>query len=227
MRLLHLTELTILNFTYQGTWVNAHVGHKLMGENRVFDVAHIYLEWNFFSSFEGKCRKAGEGFAASMRHLVEREEGGGFREKRPPTTKTANSTSFFMLNLKSILLLSKYYRDMECIGCLAASFFSSTTLTQIQDPLLVISELRGTFELSFSYNVTIDCLSSDMVATTTTDKINTGKIYAKDNPNSCVVDVDEDMEFSIGMAYNDLECNMKREALGVHTNQVGLLALNF
>ena len=76
MRLLHLTELTILNFTYQGTWVNAHVGHKLMGENRVFDVAHIYLEWNFFSSFEGKCRKAGEGFAASMRHLVEREEGG-------------------------------------------------------------------------------------------------------------------------------------------------------
>ena len=37
-----------------------------------------------FSSFEGKCRRAGEGFAASMRHLVEREEGGGFREKGLP-----------------------------------------------------------------------------------------------------------------------------------------------
>ena len=132
-----------------------------------------------------------------------------------------------MLNSKSILLLSKYYTDMECIGCLAASFFSSTTLTQIQDPLLVISEVRGTFELSFNYNVTIDCRSSDMVATITTNKIFTGKIYAKDNPNSCVVDVDEDIEFSISMAYNDLECNMKRESLGVHTNQVGLLALNF
>ena len=227
MRLLHLTELTILNFTYQGTWVNAHVGHKLMGENRVFDVAHIYLEWNFFSSFEGKCRKAGEGFAASMRHLVEREEGGGFREKRPPTTKTANSTSFFMLNLKSILLLSKYYRDMECIGCLAASFFSSTTLTQIQDPFLVIGEVRGTFDLSSSYNVTIGCRSSDMVATITTNKILSGKIYAKDHPNSCVVDVDGDIEFTISMASNDLECNMKREALGVYTNQVGLLAQNF
>ena len=47
MRLLHLTELTILNFTYQGTWVNVHVGHKLMGGNRVFDVAPIYLEWKF------------------------------------------------------------------------------------------------------------------------------------------------------------------------------------
>ena len=48
MRLLHLTELTILNFTYQGTWVNVHVGHKLMCENRVFYVAPIYLEWKFF-----------------------------------------------------------------------------------------------------------------------------------------------------------------------------------
>ena len=135
--------------------------------------------------------------------------------------------AFFMVNSKSILLLSKYYTDMECIGCLAASFFSSTTLTQIQDPILVTGQVRGTFELSFSYNVTINCRSSDMVATTTTNKIFTGKIYAKDNPNSCVVDVDEDIEFSISMAYNDIEFNMKREALGVYTNQVGLLAQNF
>ena len=97
-----------------------------------------------------------------------------------------------MVNSKSILLLSKYYTDMECIGCLAASSFSSTTMTQIQDPFLVIGEVRGTFQLSFSYNVTIDCRSSDMEATTTTNKIFTGNIYAKDNPNSCVVDVDRE-----------------------------------
>ena len=81
----------------------------------------------------------------------------------------------------------------------------------------------GTYELASCYNVTIDCRSSDMVATITTNKIFTGKIYAKDNPNSCVVDVDGDIEFSISMAYNDLECNVKREALGVYTNQVGPL----
>jgi hypothetical protein len=59
----------------------------------------------------------------------------------------------------------------------------------IQDPFLVIGDVRGTFELSSCYNVTIDCRSTDMVATITTNKIFTGKIYAKENPNSCVVDV--------------------------------------
>jgi hypothetical protein len=54
---------------------------------------------------------------------------------------------------------------------------------------LIIGDVRGTFELSSCYNVTIDCRSSDMVATITTNKIFTGKIYAKENPNSCVVDV--------------------------------------
>jgi len=100
------------------------------------------------------------------------------------------------------------------------SHHTSTTLTQIQDPFLVIGDVRGTFELSSCYNVTIDCRSSDMVATITTNKIFTGKIYAKDNPNSCVVDVKGDIEFSIKMAYNDIECDVKREALGVYTNQV-------
>ncbi len=54
---------------------------------------------------------------------------------------------------------------------------------------MIIGDVRGTFELSSCYNVTIDCRSSDMVATITTNKIFTGKIYAKENPNSCVVDV--------------------------------------
>ena len=40
-------------------------------------------------------------------------------------------------------------------------------------------------------NVTIDCRSSDMVATITTNKDAIG------HPNSCVVDVDGDIEFSM------------------------------
>jgi len=100
------------------------------------------------------------------------------------------------------------------------SHHSSATLTQIQDPFLVIGDVRGTFELSSCYNVTIDCRSSDMVATITTNKIFTGKIYAKENPNSCLVDVKGDIEFSITMAYNDIECNVKREKDGVYTNEV-------
>ena len=62
-----------------------------------------------------------------------------------------------------------------------------------------------------------------MVATITTNKIFTGKIYAKDNPNSCMVDVKGDIQFSISMAYNDIECDVKREARGIYTKQVWLI----
>ena len=82
--------------------------------------------------------------------------------------------------------------------------------------------MRGTFELSSCYNVTIDCRASEMVATITTNKIFSGKIYAKDNPNSCVVDVENDIQFSISMTYNDIGCDVKREELGVYTNQVSV-----
>ena len=65
-----------------------------------------------------------------------------------------------------------------------------------------------------------------MVATITTNKIFSGKIYAKDNPNSCVVDVENDIQFSISMTYNDIGCDVKREGLGVYTNQVRKTKVN-
>ena len=100
------------------------------------------------------------------------------------------------------------------------SHHTSTSLSHVRDPFLVIADVKGTFELSSCYNVTIDCRSSEMVATITTNKIFSGKIYAKDNPNSCVVDVENDIQFSISMTYNDIGCDVKREELGVYTNQV-------
>eukprot|EP00095_Tigriopus_kingsejongensis_P007697 maker-scaffold142_size315517-snap-gene-1.10 protein:Tk07697 transcript:maker-scaffold142_size315517-snap-gene-1.10-mRNA-1 annotation:"hypothetical protein DAPPUDRAFT_214208" len=100
------------------------------------------------------------------------------------------------------------------------SHHTSTTLTQIQEPFLIIEDVVGTYELSSCYNVTIDCRAADMIATVRTNKIFNGKIYAKDNPNSCVVDVENGIEFSIKMAYNDIECNVKRKAQGVYSNEV-------
>ena len=90
----------------------------------------------------------------------------------------------------------------------------------LQEPFLIIEDVVGTYELSSCYNVTIDCRAADMIATVRTNKIFNGKIYAKDNPNSCVVDVEAGIEFSIKMAYNDLECNVKRKTQGVYTNEV-------
>ena len=85
---------------------------------------------------------------------------------------------------------------------------------------MVIEDVVGTYELSSCYNVTIDCRAADMIATVRTNKIFNGKIYAKDNPNSCVVDVDSAIEFNIKMGYNDIECNVKRKSQGVYTNEV-------
>ena len=75
----------------------------------------------------------------------------------------------------------------------------------------MIEDVVGTYELSSCYNVTIDCRASEMIATVRTNKIFNGKVYAKDNPNSCVTDVENGIEFSIKMGYNDLECNVKRK----------------
>ena len=75
----------------------------------------------------------------------------------------------------------------------------------------MIEDVVGTYELSSCYNVTIDCRASEMIATVRTNKIFNGKVYAKDNPNSCVTDVDNGIEFSIKMGYNDIECNVKRK----------------
>ena len=81
---------------------------------------------------------------------------------------------------------------------------------------MVIEDVVGTYELSSCYNVTIDCRASEMIATVRTNKIFNGKVYAKDNPNSCVTDVENGIEFSIKMGYNDIECNVKRKGMYSH-----------
>eukprot|EP00095_Tigriopus_kingsejongensis_P012749 maker-scaffold30_size591359-snap-gene-1.15 protein:Tk12749 transcript:maker-scaffold30_size591359-snap-gene-1.15-mRNA-1 annotation:"hypothetical protein DAPPUDRAFT_214208" len=99
------------------------------------------------------------------------------------------------------------------------SHHSAHTLTQIEEPYLAIEEAT-TYELSSCYNVTITCHSGDMTATIQTSALFNGKIYAKSSPVNCVVDVSKALNFSITMAYNDLECGVEREAPGVYTNEI-------
>ena len=83
-------------------------------------------------------------------------------------------------------------------------------------------EIAGaaTYELSSCYNVTIDCRSGDMVAKIRTSKIFNGKIYVKGSPNSCVNDVTASLDFELRMAYNDLECNVRKDGQGRHSNDI-------
>jgi len=99
------------------------------------------------------------------------------------------------------------------------SHHSAMTLTQIEEPYLVIEEAT-TYQLSACYNVSIDCHSGDMTANIRTSTLFGGKVYAKGSPVSCMVDVDDTMEFSITMGYTDLACGVEREGLGGYTNDV-------
>jgi len=99
------------------------------------------------------------------------------------------------------------------------SHHSGGTLTQIDEPYLFIEEAT-TYQLSACYNVSIDCHSGDMTANIRTTSLFDGKVYAKGSPATCMRDIDDSLEFSITMAYTDLECGVKREGLGGYINEV-------
>jgi len=101
------------------------------------------------------------------------------------------------------------------------SHHAASTLTHIQEPYL---EIPGStcYELSSCYNVTIDCRAGNMVARIQTSKMFSGKVYAKGNPNSCVTDVTDSLEFELTMGYNDVDCGVTRVAPGRYHNEVVL-----
>lgn len=105
--------------------------------------------------------------------------------------------------------------DMVC----RLSHHSRSTLSDIQDPYLEVPE-AATYELSSCYNVSIDCRSGDMVARIQTSRLFDGKIYAKGSPNSCVRDVNNSLDFELSMAYDNLECNVRKNGLGRYINDV-------
>uniref|UniRef100_A0A0K2TPD6 Putative LOC101887535 [Musca domestica] n=1 Tax=Lepeophtheirus salmonis TaxID=72036 RepID=A0A0K2TPD6_LEPSM len=99
------------------------------------------------------------------------------------------------------------------------SHHSVFTLTQIEEPYLAIEEAT-TYGLNACYDVSINCHASDMTATVITSTVFNGKVYAKGSPSTCVVDIKESMNFTITMAYNDLECGVVKEGPGSYSNEV-------
>lgn len=99
------------------------------------------------------------------------------------------------------------------------SHHSAVTLTQVEEPYLLIEEAT-TYELSSCYNVTIDCHSGDMTANIHTTTLFDGKVYAKGSPVTCMEDIEDTMDFSITMKYTDIECGVERRGLGGYINEV-------
>lgn len=59
-----------------------------------------------------------------------------------------------------------------------------------------------------------------MIATIQTNKLFSGKIYAKSKPNSCVTDVTSSLSFDLNMPYHDLLCDVKQKDAGRFTNDI-------
>jgi hypothetical protein len=68
--------------------------------------------------------------------------------------------------------------------------------------------------------VSIVCKAKEMVATIQTNKLFSGKIYAKSKPNSCVTDVTSALSFELTMPYHDLLCDVKQKDAGRFSNDI-------
>lgn len=99
------------------------------------------------------------------------------------------------------------------------SHHSASSLSQIEAPYLEIST-AATHELTSCYNVTIDCRATDMVVRVKTNRIFSGKLYAKERPNSCVTDVSRGLDFELRLGYQDLDCDVKQEEYGKYFTEV-------
>jgi len=98
-------------------------------------------------------------------------------------------------------------------GVCRLSHHSSATVTMIEEPYLI---MNGTisYERETCYNVTLDCRAHQLVATISTNKVFSGKVYARSKPNSCAVDVKNSLDFEISMDYGDAGCGVRQDEPG-------------
>ncbi|XP_049790109.1 uncharacterized protein LOC126195525 [Schistocerca nitens] len=99
------------------------------------------------------------------------------------------------------------------------SHHSRTTLTDIQEPYLVVPE-AATYELRACYNVTVECGAGDMVARVRTSALFSGRLYARNGPRACATTVRSSLFFELRMRYDDVECGVRRLAAGRYVADV-------
>lgn len=99
------------------------------------------------------------------------------------------------------------------------SHHSSATLAHIQEPYLEI-ENATTYEMQSCYQITVECKGTEMLAKISTSTLFDGKVYAKDRPNSCVLDVRNATEFEMILPYNDVNCDVVQDGPGVFSSNI-------
>ncbi|KAG8227680.1 hypothetical protein J437_LFUL006991 [Ladona fulva] len=99
------------------------------------------------------------------------------------------------------------------------SHHSIASLLHIEEPYLEVAEATS-YQVTSCYNVTIDCQATGMVARIKTNKIFNGKVYVKSRPNSCVLNVTNNLEFELPLEYHDLNCDVRQETPGKFTADI-------
>ncbi|XP_054162432.1 uncharacterized protein LOC128960386 [Oppia nitens] len=107
------------------------------------------------------------------------------------------------------------YIDSVC----RISHLDKNSVTHLDNPYLKVSA-QTTYELLMCYNVTIQCHSREIVTKVKTSRLFNGKIYARDQPNHCLNDISNSLEFNITMKYNNDDCGVRQSSPGHFINDI-------
>ncbi|XP_043213472.1 uncharacterized protein LOC122377481 [Amphibalanus amphitrite] len=104
-------------------------------------------------------------------------------------------------------------------GVCRLSHHGQASLAHVREPYLEIPGATS-YERQSCYNVTLQCAGDHMTATVHTSRVFNGKIYARNSPNSCVLDVHHQMAVSFRLGYQDLSCDVRQDPSGVFTSDI-------
>ncbi|KAF0312834.1 hypothetical protein FJT64_016504 [Amphibalanus amphitrite] len=104
-------------------------------------------------------------------------------------------------------------------GVCRLSHHGQASLAHVREPYLEIPGATS-YERQSCYNVTLQCADDHMTATVHTSRVFNGKIYARNSPNSCVLDVHHQMAVSFRLGYQDLSCDVRQDPSGVFTSDI-------
>lgn len=99
------------------------------------------------------------------------------------------------------------------------SHLDSASLSHIEEPYVSIKD-AVTYQRQACYNVSIQCKAREMIARVQTNKLFSGKIYAKGKPNSCVSDPTDSLDFELPLGYHDLLCEVRQKQAGRFSSDI-------
>ena len=159
-----------------------------------------------------------------------------FKPRLGVLLKTVDSVFKNVRSIGECQKLCKGMTQYECVsydyahtgtGVCRMSHHTFRTLSHVTEPYLHVNT-SATYTLHNCYNLSVTCHHQSMLATVTSNKMFSGKVYTKSRyeaitnwcvwngsdlllpcrPHSCVSDIEKKYEFSLSIGYNDINCDV-------------------